>query len=458
MRVVHVLIPDDHRASALDALDEREVEYVVLEDGDESILVEFPIPTDATGDVFDALHDAGVPEDAYRVVSTGETATTGTMDDLMDRYATNYDPLSVAELKSKSRDLSRDPLSFVGLVVLSAIIAAGGLLLDSPAIIVGAMVIAPLVGPVLTASAGIITGDEGMFADSVRLQVVGLLAAVVGAGLFAFAARTLAFAPPVLDVTSVEVIVSRAAPNFLTIAVGITAGVAAAFGLTTKGPTSLIGVMIAAALVPGASATGIALVWGEFLIAAGAFTVLAVTVLGINFAVFFTLTTLGYRTNLGAVVPSVERTVRTGALVVVAVLLVVASGVLVYATFYHFEYEYETKQAAQDVLSQSEYADLNVSTVRVGYGLPATVFDTKPAVTIGVSRPPGSEYPELSTSLRDEIVNRTGQSTAVRVQFTDVQTARELSDPPTVATKIGSEVGYEASRSRSRSSKGSSIS
>ncbi|USZ69454.1 DUF389 domain-containing protein [Halorussus salilacus] len=456
MRVVHVLVPDEHRESAMEALDERRVEYVVLEDDDESVLLEFPIPTDATGEVFGALHEAGVPDDAYRVVSTGETATTGTIDELMTRYAARYDPLSVPELKSKSQDLSRDPLSFVGLVVLSAMIAAGGLLVGSPAIIVGAMVIAPLVGPMLTASVGAIAGDRAMFADSVRLQVVGLLAGIVGAGLFAFVAQTLSFVPPVLDITSIVVIADRAAPTFLTVAVGVIAGAAAAFGLTTKGPTSLIGVMIAAALIPGASATGIALVWGEYLVALGASTVLAVTVIGINVAVFATLELLGYDSSPRSLVPSFEAPARIAAISVVALLLVVGSVAVVYGTYQHFEYEYGTNRAVDDVLSRSAYDALNVSTVRTDYGPGAALFDARPTVVVTVFRPSGAEYPDLAATLRREIANRTAHRPAVQVQFTDVQAAGQLSDPPPVESGPGGGVaGRPAGYSSSKGSSGS---
>ncbi|MFB9805176.1 DUF389 domain-containing protein [Haladaptatus pallidirubidus] len=298
MRLVHVFISEEQKEAVFKALEEGEIEYVVVSASSAATggtLVEFPLPTDGVNDVLDSLREVGVDENSYVVVGSAETATTGTMERLQNRYASDFSPLATAELRSKSRDMSYDLYSFVWLVAVSAIIAAGGLLVDSPAVIVGSMVIAPLVGPVLTTGVGVVTDDRKMISDSIQLQAVGLVVAIVTSAVFSLFLRVTGFAPAGLAVSSIELVSVRLAPTMITVAIGLGAGSAAAFALTTKGPTALVGVMIAAALLPAAATVGIALVWGALIVALGSSILLAMTLIFINVAVIATLRYLGYR-------------------------------------------------------------------------------------------------------------------------------------------------------------------
>lgn len=435
MRLVHVSIPDEQRGPVVRVLSDNDVTYVVLNDDGESLLLEFPIPADASGELLDALHDAGLRDDAYTVVGTVDTATTPTIETLMDRYAGTYDPLPMPELRSKARDLSRDPLSYVGLVFLAAVIAAAGLLVESPAVVVGSMVIAPFVGPVLTASVGIVSGDTEMLRESVRLQVGGLLVAILGAALFAALVRTLYFVPPSLTIGALDLVSSRAAPSFLTIAVGVAAGIAAAFGMTTKGPTSLIGVMIAAALVPAAAVVGLALVWERPVVAAGSLVVVTATFLAINVAVYATLRVLGYRrssvgeeaeTEVTANIswpPSLSGNRRHSAVTVAIALVVVAATVgAAYGTYQQATFERETNRAVETALSQPVYTDLSLVSVRAGYAGPS-FGQRSTSVTVVVESPRDGSYPGFARAIRSRIVSQTGRKPVVRVQFVGVQRA-----------------------------------
>src|SRR5699024_490287 len=137
---------------------------------------------------------AGLDDD-YIVVLSAENASTPHIEDLQDQYANDYDPLRLPELRSKARDQSQDPLSYAAMIFLSAIIAAAGLFVSSPAILIGSMVIAPLVGPVLTATVGAVTGDRPMLVDSIRIQALGLVSGIVGATLFSIVVKFAGLAP-----------------------------------------------------------------------------------------------------------------------------------------------------------------------------------------------------------------------------------------------------------------------
>jgi hypothetical protein len=136
VRLIHVLVQSDKRRPVLGVLDEKEIDYAVLETGEgtsEDVLVEFPLPSDGVGNVMDALQAAGLEENHYTIIGTAETASTPNMGMLLDRYADDFDPLTRRELRSKARDMAQDRASFVWMIFLSAIIATSGLLVDSPA-------------------------------------------------------------------------------------------------------------------------------------------------------------------------------------------------------------------------------------------------------------------------------------------------------------------------------------
>jgi uncharacterized hydrophobic protein (TIGR00271 family) len=201
---------------------------------------------------------------------------------LLDRFAGDFDPLTQPELRSKARDLSRDPRSFLAMTLLSAVIAVAGLLAGSPAIVVGSMVIAPPVGPVLTTAVGAVTGDRRMVFESIWLRGGGIAVAALGAAIVSYLLQGSGFCPSTLDVMSIDLIVLRTGPNMVSVLVGVASGIATVFGLTTKGPTAVIGVMITAALVPAAAVTGIATAWGDYDVVVGSLVLLLVTLVVIT--------------------------------------------------------------------------------------------------------------------------------------------------------------------------------
>ena len=137
MRLVRALVTDENREPIIEVLQEKNIDFVTSGAGNSagSSLVEFPVPADGLGDVLDATREAGL-NDEYVVILNAENAVTPHTEDLQERYATDFDPLRPPELRSKARNLSQDPASYAAMIFLSAVIAALGLLVDSPAILV----------------------------------------------------------------------------------------------------------------------------------------------------------------------------------------------------------------------------------------------------------------------------------------------------------------------------------
>jgi uncharacterized hydrophobic protein (TIGR00341 family) len=173
------------------------------------------------------------------------------------------------ELYQKIADGTKLNWDFVILTVLSSIVAAIGLNGDSVAIVIAAMVIAPLLGPILAFAFAAALGDLSLMRKATKTAIVGL---GVGFG-FAFA---LTFFMDV-NLLSKEM-VDRTVINPAIIALALASGAAAALSLSTGISSALVGVMVAVALLPPSVASALFLGAGEYDKAAGAALLLALNV------------------------------------------------------------------------------------------------------------------------------------------------------------------------------------
>lgn len=137
---------------------------------------------------------------------------------------------------------------FMIMVVLSTIVAAIGLNSNSVAAVIGAMVIAPLLGPILGFAFGAAIGDFKLLKEGAQTLVIGIAIALLSAII-------LSFVMPV-DMGSRELL-SRAEVRLDGMALSLAAGGAAALALTRGGESTLVGVMVAAALLPPTAAVGL---------------------------------------------------------------------------------------------------------------------------------------------------------------------------------------------------------
>lgn len=165
---------------------------------------------------------------------------------------------------------------------MSTVIATAGLLLDSAATIVGAMVVAPLMGPALAASVGVVVDNDELATRGIILQVGGLAAAVTTAVLVGWSLRGTVLHPPGLDITTVPQIQERTTPNVLALFLALGSGVAGVISLTRNVGSVLVGVAIAVALIPPVATAGLGIAWGHPTVVITAGTLVLVNLLSIN--------------------------------------------------------------------------------------------------------------------------------------------------------------------------------
>ncbi len=170
---------------------------------------------------------------------------------------------------------SRLDMNYLVLVMLSTIVAAIGLIENNVAVVIGAMVIAPLLGPNLAFGLGTALGDLSLMKNSLKTLFAGVFLAI---SLSAFMGVVWPF-----PLTSPELI-SRTDAGLDSIALAFASGAAAALSLSTGLPSVLVGVMVAVALLPPAATFGLMLGHARIDLAAGAALLLAVNVVSVNLA------------------------------------------------------------------------------------------------------------------------------------------------------------------------------
>ncbi|GAA0518123.1 TIGR00341 family protein [Halorubrum aquaticum] len=421
------MIPAGKRAAVVRALEEEGVDYVVTDETSNreyTGVATFPLPKAAVEPVLERLREAGIDERTYTVIVAAETVISRRFEELETKYAEDSerdeDRISRQELQAKADDLASGLRTYVLMTVISAVIATAGLLLDSPATVVGSMVIAPLIGPAMSAAIGTVVDDEEMFRRGVRMQVIGVAVAVAAATLFAVGFRSLGLVPPGLDPLELAEVAERIAPNVLVLAVAIGAGVAGIVSLMTGVSATLVGVMIAVALIPPAAAVGIGIAFGIPRLVIGAGVIVAVNVLSINLAALVMLWYEGYRPQRWFREDDTRATVVKRVVVLVAAIAVLSVflGGVTYDSYVASTTEADIRNAVGDELTTLDPAAelLELEIERTGT-IPPRETDR---VIVTVGAPPGVPIDGVATTLEQRIERMSGDDPDVEVRLVTV--------------------------------------
>jgi uncharacterized hydrophobic protein (TIGR00341 family) len=176
--------------------------------------------------------------------------------------------------------------NFFLLIFLSTIIAFIGFMQDSPALLIAAMVLAPLLGPNIAAGFASLIGAEGLWRRAMRASMMG-----IG---FAFIISCVLGVVFPLDIAFREV-ASRTVFSWSILVLALVSGVAGALTFTTALSDVLVGVMVGIALLPPIVVLGSTLVMGEWHGAIGAFLIFIANLAGLNLAATATFRLQGIR-------------------------------------------------------------------------------------------------------------------------------------------------------------------
>jgi len=191
-----------------------------------------------------------------------------------------------ASLFTSLREESRVTQSFMVLLILATMIATFGLFINSSSVIIGAMLLAPLMQPIVSLSMGVLRQDVTLEMHGFKTIVIGVFAVLMTAAL-------IAMFTPIERLTSE--MAGRLSPTILDLFVAIVSGAAAAYAKSNeKILGSLAGVAIAVALVPPIAVAGIGIGWGDWSMFSTAFLLFITNLVGIVLAAALTFAMLGF--------------------------------------------------------------------------------------------------------------------------------------------------------------------
>lgn len=171
-------------------------------------------------------------------------------------------------------------------MILSTLIATFGLFGNSSPVIIGAMILAPIITPIVSFAMGMVRYDVNMLKTGIMTILAGTVVALI------FAAGVSMIIP--LQVLTPE-IDARLSPTLLDMGIAVVSGVAAAYAHAEKGiAKSLAGVAIAVALVPPLSVAGIGIGWLDWDVFSGAFLLYLTNLAGIIMFAGITFLFLGF--------------------------------------------------------------------------------------------------------------------------------------------------------------------
>jgi uncharacterized hydrophobic protein (TIGR00341 family) len=163
----------------------------------------------------------------------------------------------VSYVKSSSQVDSK----FMVLSLMASIIVTMGLILNNTPVIVGAMVIAPVFGPISAMAVGIVLGKSKIFIEGLLAEGVVITTAITIGGIFGLI---------IPNVAITDALLVRMYPTIADLLVALAAGGAGAYSLITGiRSQQLVGVVIAAALIPVMSAIGIGIALGNLTLVIG---------------------------------------------------------------------------------------------------------------------------------------------------------------------------------------------
>jgi uncharacterized hydrophobic protein (TIGR00341 family) len=222
-----------------------------------------------------------IPEAPVRILPEEDKEDEGKdgliLEELVDRLGSKelVDRLSRQEIYADISDLSRISNVYIIMMVLSSLVAAIGVLNNNVAVIIGAMVIAPLFGPNIALSLATVLGDGGLARDAIKTNFTGIGTALVISillGLFA-----------TVD-PSIPELLLRTKVGLGSVTLALASGIVGALAFTRGFRTALVGVMVAVALLPPLVTFGLLLGSGNFFLASGALLLFMVNLVCINLA------------------------------------------------------------------------------------------------------------------------------------------------------------------------------
>ena len=275
MKIIEVIANESYIDSIKNIADKNDASdfWIVSSEGEERKVVRILVKPEQRQIILDALQGILSTSFSYRVVVIPIEAALPREEAEEETEIISATETTREELYDSIGKNARLNQTYLLLIFLSTVVVAIGLLKDNVAVVIGAMVIAPLLGPNLAMALGTALGDTDLIWKSFKTGLAGMSLALALSILIGI------FWP--LNIESRELL-ARTYVGLDSAVLAMASGAAAVISLTSGIPSILVGVMVAVALLPPAATLGLMLGAGQTDLAYGAGFLLAVNIVAIN--------------------------------------------------------------------------------------------------------------------------------------------------------------------------------
>jgi len=325
LRLIEIILPESENFERLRELLEDQPVIEIWEDhiAGEKILVKILVKAEESEKILDLLEKKFSKTEGFRIILLPVEASIPRpekpkMDEPEEVPENNSETKNIGrisreELYSDIDENANITTVYLVLVVLSSIVASIGILKDNVAIIIGAMVIVPLLGPNMALALGTTLGDTDLIGRAFKANLAGIAASLV---LSIIVGMVFSVDPGIGELAS------RTQVGLGDIAIALAAGVAGTLSFTMGLPSALIGVMVAVALLPPTVTVGMLLGSGNTALVPGAVQLVLVNIICVNLAAVTTFFMKGVRPRTWWETKKAEKATRT-AIIIWSTLLII---------------------------------------------------------------------------------------------------------------------------------------
>ena len=363
MRIIHIVVPRERAEIMQTILNKLGVRFSVISDEKNSLFL-----------VTERDENVEIVIDEIKKLGVGDLY--GSFQVYAPEYASGEVEIKVKRIPSKRasreeiladvQELARLDRNYILYSILAAMLATLGLLTNNLVIIIASMIIAPFIGPILGTSLGIVLNIDQLRKESMLSEFIGIGLSILTGFLFSM------IMPHTVPTTQIML---RAHPTYVDVLFAVVAGFAVAISVVSVTSMALVGVAIAASILPPAANIGIGLtflikgspyaydiIFGSTLLLV--INILAITTMSIVFFWFEGLTPgESIRKKL------IARKVVKRRLIAVTFALIVALVPIIHSAVIHYkEEEFESKVRSSVISYISDnYPDVEIINLEVSY-------------------------------------------------------------------------------------------
>jgi uncharacterized hydrophobic protein (TIGR00271 family) len=284
-----------------------------------------------------------------------------------DRFDPDYIPIFESKLFFEGIKRQQKLVNFTVLLALATVIATYGVITDSTATVIGAMIVAPLMTPIIATGAAVSMGSSRRAISSITLVALGVIGVIVLAMIL-----TAVVPAQLISLTENPQIAARVHPSLLDLIIALAAGAVGAFAIGRQEiADSLAGVAIAISVVPPLCVVGITLFHGGFYEAGGAFLLFLTNFVAILVAGTVMFSLLGLPKTIKMEMRDETRKKTMGAITLAGIILIVVLAVTSFQAYQATNDQIAAKEIITGWLGPAPYQVQTV--VLLGSGVDVTL-------------------------------------------------------------------------------------